>query len=34
MPRALIEAGEADEVVALNDLAARVEAIAQGEASR
>ena len=34
MPRALVEAGEADEVVGLNDLAARIEAIACGEGSR
>jgi two-component system chemotaxis response regulator CheB len=34
MPRALVEAGEADEVVGLNDLAARIEALACGEGSR
>jgi two-component system chemotaxis response regulator CheB len=34
MPRALVEAGEADEVLALAALAARIEAIAEGTGAR
>jgi two-component system chemotaxis response regulator CheB len=34
MPRALVEAGEADEIVALGGLAERIEAIARGEGAR